>query len=279
MVRLREGALVARLFGAWLVILTASSAALVNAARAEAPAAESAEYRTTIQRAVQEFEAGNYAEARGLFVHAHELYPNARTLRGLGLVAFELRNYGVCVDNLQAALKSTEKPLTTEQRSNTEETLARARAFIARVNVNVSPETARVLVDGMPVELAKGQALVLEVGDHVVEIQAAGYLPERRSLSIAGGEQLKLSVVMHQPEQLAAGGNSAAPLAGPHDDGPSRRRWYKSPWLWSGVAVVAVGIGAGLAFALRPDAKNEPRDPTTTGNTPKGGTLQALGSW
>ena len=252
--------------------------ARAGAVRADAPDAESVAYRTAIDRAVEEFEAGNYAEARGLFVQAHQLHGSARTLRGLGLVAFELRNYASCVENLQAALDSSEKPLTAEQRSRTEATLARARAFLARVNVELSPATALVLVDGTPVELADGQALVLEVGDHVVEVHAAGYLSERRQLSIAGGEQLKLSVVMHPLEQGSLAGDAAAG-APRHDDAEQRRRWYKNPWLWTGVAVLTAGVVTGLAFALRPDAKTEPRSPMLTGNTPPQGTLQALGSW
>ncbi|MEY4512912.1 MAG: hypothetical protein RLZZ450_5034 [Pseudomonadota bacterium] len=49
-------------------------------------------YRETIAEALIEYEAHNYLEARTLFERAHKLYPNARTLRGLAVVAFELRN-------------------------------------------------------------------------------------------------------------------------------------------------------------------------------------------
>lgn len=146
----------------------------------------SADYKMAIQHAVAEYEAGNYPEARAWFTRAHELEPSARTLFGLALTAFELRNYKTCVEYLEAALGSDVKPLSKVKRSEAEGLLARARAMIARVDLELSPSASRVLVDGVPVELSQGQALVLEVGDHVVEVQAPGYLPERRALSILG---------------------------------------------------------------------------------------------
>src|SRR5262245_44373834 len=76
-------------------------AASSGAAQSAAPAKEPAGYRQIVSRAVREFDAGNYAEARGLFNRAHELQPNARTHLGLGLAEFELRNYGTSIDHLE----------------------------------------------------------------------------------------------------------------------------------------------------------------------------------
>jgi tetratricopeptide (TPR) repeat protein len=275
-------------------VLLMLSAAPVQAAppsnaseSSEVKSKEPAEYKRVVGRAVREFDAGNYPEARALFTQAHELYPNARTFLGLGLVAFELRNYGTCVENLETALSSSVKPLNDQLRQSAQDVLGKARGMIAQLNLEVSPDpdAARVLLDGVPVALAEGQALILEVGDHVVEVQASGYLSERRALSIVGGEKLKLSVVMRQVEAAPSPAETAqaAPLApGPHeqDDRDAKpRRWYKSPWLWVSVSVVVVAAGVTTGLLLRPDAKTEPQDPTTTSRTPPGGQLQALGAW
>jgi tetratricopeptide (TPR) repeat protein len=255
-------------------------------ASSEANGKEPAEYKRVVGRAVREFDAGNYPEARALFTQAHELYPNARTYLGLGLVAFELRNYGTCVENLETALSSSVKPLNDQLRQSAQDVLGKARGMIAQLNLEVSPDAARVLLDGVPVALAAGQALILEVGDHVVEVQASGYLSERRALSIVGGEKLKLSVVMRQVEAGPSPAETAqaAPLApGPLEqddrDAAKPRRWYKSPWLWVSVSVVVVAAGVTTALLLRPDAKTEPQDPTTTSRTPPGGVLQSLWAW
>jgi tetratricopeptide (TPR) repeat protein len=245
--------------------------------------ADRAEYQQAIGSALAEFDAGNFPEARGLFTRAHQLYPNARTYRGLGFVAFELRNYGECVEQLEQALGAGEKPLSEALRRSTEELLKRARAMTALVHMNVSPRTESWLVDGVPVEPGPERTLVLQVGDHVVEVRAAGYLPERRALKIAGGEELHLAIEMRAapaPEP-AAGPRiaAAAPEPAPREDEQSRKRWYKSPWLWTGVAVALAGAAVGTYFAVRPESETHVQDPAVTANTPEGGVVQAWRAW
>jgi hypothetical protein len=272
---------------AWLSVPIASRVARAQAASSETSTRDPAEYQQVIGRAVREFEAGNYPEARAAFNRAHQLYPNARTHLGLGLTAFELRNYQSSIEHLEQALSSTVKPLNPKLRKSAEDVLVKARDLIGRVTLAVSPNAGRVLVDGVPVALIDGQALVLEVGDHTIEVQTPGYLPERRDLSIVGGEQVQLSVVLSKPEQAAgpvAAQSEQTTLVQPaprrSDDGatPSRRR-YKSPWLWIGVgtALVAGGVAAGLL--LRPETKVEPGDPVRTDNTPPSGVVEGLRRW
>jgi tetratricopeptide (TPR) repeat protein len=283
--RVLSAALLAACIGLWSTPLLAAPPTKA-ATSGEQGAKEPAEYKRVVARAVREFDAGNYPEARALFTQAHELYPNARTFLGLGLVAFELRNYGTCVENLETALSSSVKPLNDQLQQSAQDVLAKARGMIAQLSLDVSPSAARVLVDGVPVALSQNQALILEVGDHVVEVQASGYLSERRSLSIVGGEKLRLSVVMRQAEAAptpAERAQAAQKALGPLDRDDSAqekpRRWYRSPWLWVSVGVVVVAAGVTTAILLRPEAESQPRDPTVTERTPPGGILQSLGAW
>lgn len=191
---------------------------------------------------MREFTAHNYEESRSLFRRAHVLYPNARTHRGLGLAEFELRNYGECIRHLEAALRSQVKPLTPELRDDTERMLTRANNFVARVVLNVKPDVSRVVVDGVSLDVAADKALMLQIGEHTVEVQAPGFIAERRKLSVQGGEQNTLNVVLSR---------SSAPASAPLK---ARRSWYKSPWLWTAVGVVVVGGAAGAGYAAaRPD--------------------------
>jgi hypothetical protein len=250
-----------------------------GSAQIASPATEPAGYRQIVSRAVREFDAGNYAEARGLFNRAHELQPSARTHLGLGLTEFELRNYGTSIAHLEQALAATVKPLDATLRKSAEDVLGKARDMIGKVQLEVKPHAGRVLVDGVPVELVDGQSLLLEVGDHTIEVQTSGYLPERRSLSIVGGEQVKVSVVMHVPESppgpVAQAEPSQAPRAGREQDdrAAGERRWYKSPWLWIGIGAVAVAGGVTAGLLLRPEATTEAAQPTLSDTTPPGGVL------
>lgn len=224
----------------WIAVVGAGMGptALLSA-QAQAQAEEQPKaYRAAVDEAVSEFEAGNFEEARSLFSKAHAVYPNARSLRGLGITEFELRNYGECIRYLQESLTSTVRPLEGDLLKDTEELLARAKGFVARLALEVSPGVASVLVDGVPVEVAEGGTLILQVGDHTIEVQAERFKPERRHVSVKGGEEQKLTIVLKQ---------ELAPRPPPLN--PSRP-FHKSPWLWTAVGVVVAGAAVGTAMAL-----------------------------
>jgi tetratricopeptide (TPR) repeat protein len=191
--------------------------------------AQPSDYRSVVRAAVRESAARNYEEARSLFMRAHQIYPNARTHRGLGMVEFELRHYPACIAQLEAALRSDVHPLDPELRASTGQLLARARDFVGSLTVVSKPPASELRIDGAPVTSAPGEPMLLNVGEHLVELYAPQYLPERRKVDLAGREQKTLSIQFAQ-------------LLHPNDGAlSSHKRWYKSPWLWSAVGAVAIG--------------------------------------
>ncbi|MEY4508270.1 MAG: hypothetical protein RLZZ450_392 [Pseudomonadota bacterium] len=246
--------------GAWTFFALLSLAACVNVAAAQGPvparlpeqsnAGEPAAYRLVVDDAKREYDLGNFAEARALFAKAIALYPNAKALRGKGMTEFELRNYGDCMASLEQALVSSVKPLDGELRAETERLLERARSFVARLEIAVDPGAAVVLVDGVPIQLGPQRTLVLESGAHTFEFRADGYAPEKLVKKFIGGEQETVRIVLPRDES----GKAAGPVRfGPpdpplphHDD---RKPLYKNPWLWGGVAAVAV-IATGVAIGV-----------------------------
>lgn len=206
----------------------------------ELSASEPEGYRELVNAAVAEYGLRHFAEARGLFSRAHALSPNARTLRGLGTTEFELRNYSESVSYLEQALASTVKPLDPSLRERTERVLARARAFVGRLQLHVQPSSSLAIVDGLPVRGAK-EEIVLPVGDHVVELQAPGYLPEKRKLRVDGGDCKTLYIALTLQVDPAHASEQREPP----------RALRKNPWLWTGIALVAAGTAVGIGFALR----------------------------
>src|SRR5262245_12806154 len=84
----------------WAVALCALLLCLQSQVRAQTGPDS---YEQLITRALTEFDARNFAEARALFLQAHALRPTARTLRGIGVTEFELRNY---VDSVVQTLRA-----------------------------------------------------------------------------------------------------------------------------------------------------------------------------
>lgn len=212
-----------------------------DASQAEPPPG----YREAIQQALVEHEAHNYAEARALFLRAHELYPSARTLRGLGMMEFELRNYVACISRLEQALRSRVKPLDGKLRTRTEQLLSRARSFVARYELKLEPpvDSVRVTADDLPIELTRDRRLVLTVGEHVLRVQADGYHEEKRALSVQGGEARVLTIALRPLSEARPASESRAGPAGATQptaprDGDSL---WSSPWLWAGAGAVVLG--------------------------------------
>ena len=214
-------------------------------------------YEAAIDIAFQEYKLGNYAEARSRFLDAHRIYPNARTLRALGIVAYELRNYVSSILYLEQALSSSERPLTPRLRAETEQLLKKAQGYVARYTVSLRPRDAAILIDGSEAEPDEDGALVLEVGDHVLEAVAPGHRSLKRVLRVVGGADESISMMLVPLESSSPG---TSPRSGERVDVPLRKRW----WLWTTLsAVVLGGVATGLSLALRDPGER----------TPNGGTL------
>ena len=169
-----------RWLAAPLLVVLVSGTAVAQRGRAED------EYDEAIRDALVEWDAGRWAEARALFQRAHELQPNARTLRGIGMSAFEMRQYVEAIRFLTASLTEPERPLTERQRSQVEELLARARAFLGHYRLIPSVASAQIVVDDMPIDDIGD--LWLDLGSHTIVARAVGYEPLHRRLEVRGGE-------------------------------------------------------------------------------------------
>lgn len=230
-------------------------------------------YAEAIDQALTELEAANYPEAREEFQRAHSIYPNARTLRGLGMVEFELRNYTRSVEHLEAALSSKEKALDSKLRAETQALLERAQRYIGTVVIELEPPSATLSVDGIATDVSG--PLRLDVGQHTLEAHAPGRATERRLLEVERGARvdLKLSLANLVPDSAeraatggaAAGGATSEPRS---DVQPVYKKW----WLWTTLAIVVVGGATTAAIILTRDE----RTTAATGTNTTGVTLHTL---
>lgn len=218
-------------------------------------ASESPEYKQAVAQALEEYRLGHFEEARSLFERAHGIDANARTLRGLGMVEFELRHYVRASALLGESLSSSKKPLTDEQRKSVEQLLERSRQFIANYAVTVDPPRKDVMVelDGKPIELGKEGHLSLEAGEHVLRISGPELSSRELKLDVKGGEQqtLRIELEVKEPKRELA----AAPAPAPE---PVVTHPYRKVGIGltagGGAALLAGGILGGLALGKAGDA-------------------------
>lgn len=211
-------------------------------------------YRKAIAEGVAEYDAGRFEEALVCFRRAHQLSPNARTFRGIGKAAFELRDYVVAVRNLTAALSDSRKPLSAEQRDEAQDLLDRGRLFVAIYTLKVAPPEAQVFLDGSAAELQPDGSLMVGLGAHTLEARAKGYQRRTLSLKVRGGERKPLSLTLDPQEPPSVQmPTTAAPgvagLAASDPVKPSNRKAVK--WLVGGGASALLAIGAGIYWGVQ----------------------------
>jgi hypothetical protein len=175
-------------------------------------------YRKAITDGVAEYDAGHFEEALSCFRRAHQLSPNARTLRGMGKAFFELRDYVAAVRNLSAALKDQRKPLSEEQREEVQDLLDRGRFFVAIYTLNLSPPDAQIVLDGEVAELQPDGTLMVGLGMHTIEVRAPGYHWRTQTVHVRGGERAPFSVKLEPlapPEPVAPPAPASVPAVAP----------------------------------------------------------------
>jgi hypothetical protein len=268
-------------FGLWLTIF------LGYASRLGAQTEGDSQYKERIAQAVREFDLGNWQEARALFKQAHQLKPNARTLRGMGMTAFEMRKYLWALRDLRDAIKETRQPLTDEQRAHAQKLIEQSKAFLGRFRLTVEPASAAVEIDEKPVELEADGAVLLEIGEHQLSARAPEYQETKQSITVEGGEDRELRISL-EPIPAAAPvapppvavtppapaapppQEKAAPVTAKQEPATASQstqwNWPKKEksgptWAWATLGISALtGIGAGGFWLLSNKRFNDLKD-------------------
>jgi len=238
---------------ALLFALLAFAASSSARAQTEGPPPE---YRGLVDSALEEFDAQHWAEARALFERAHAIFPNARTLRGMGMAAFELRDYVAARRALDASLTETRRALTDEQRTQVSELAARARVFVGDFQIGPAPSGSVVAVDGAPVavdgDITQRASLPLAVGAHEIALRAPDGRTERAQLTVHGGESAALALaILEPPARALEPAPDPTPTPAPTPQPTPTSTSADVGWAWGltiggGVLVIAGAVLLGL---------------------------------
>ena len=211
-------------------------------AQAAGPTAPASDYEALVRDAVAEFGHGNFLEARAVFERAHVVRPSARTLRGLGICAYELRRYRLAISELESALQDQRYPLDDTQRGEVQEVIEKARRYVGTLHLEVLPANAELQINGLPTATRE---IELDAGDYVVTAAAAGHKSAEQRVSVGGGQRVTARLVLIPIESREAGPGATAQPAG-DDEASGPGPW---PWLVTGIAG-AVTIGGGVLLVL-----------------------------
>lgn len=226
--------------------------------------AESSEVQRLLKQAVAEFELGNWTEARALFERVHELQPTARTLRAIGLCAFENKQYGAAIQYLTAALGDGRKPLDASSRKAISEVVERAHGYVAQYTLELTPADATLRVDDREPIVMDGK-LLLDPGVHMLTLTAEGYSDLQQRVVAQPRERpvlrlaLQPRVALVESASLTAEARTpgaASAKASKENQPPSKLS--KRQWIAIGVGSLGVAsLAAGVATGLLAKSKND----------------------
>jgi hypothetical protein len=199
--------------------------------------ADETSYEQVLAQAVTAHGAQQWLAARALFERAHALRPNARTLRGMGVCAFEAGLYPLAVRDLEAALAHPERPLTGDLRGAVEVLLEAARAEVGAYRVRMQPEHAQLRIDDVAPTLAESGEVLLAPGAHVAEVSLEGHLTQTVPIDAQRGDRREIHVMLPVAPATSSLSVPASTVAAPDSesahspasDGPRIRAQTAAP--------------------------------------------------
>jgi hypothetical protein len=228
----------------------------------------SPEYRELVREGMLKYTRGLWAEARAYILKAHELAPNARTLRGLALIGYDSHHYVEAIDYAEQSLAHTVQPLNDKMVEEVKQLIQQAESQVARVEVAVTPEQAVLQLDGARVSRRGDGKVWMDPGVHELTLSAPGYVSETRRVQLEVDRAARIELAL-EPSVAEAPLLSAAPTQQPRVQESSAL-----PWVVVGVSA-ALLVGGGAMFIA---------DQTGSGNagsgvlTPLGAALAGVGA-
>ncbi len=230
------------MFHAWRRLAVASFLCLPHLAFAQTP--ELDEARATFARALAEEDAGQDESAL-------EKFRKVAAVRDTASVEYRIGKCEEALGHERAAIAAYDRAArlgradvqAADVVSAANDRISALAAQMGKLAIVVrGSDAAEVRVDGEAVARADLDAIVLEPGDHVVDVTALGTKPARANVTIARGGKLQLRIDLAQIERPPS-------LAAPRAPSHVRRDF--------GIAAIVTGAAFGIAAGAVLFARND----------------------
>ncbi len=249
-------------------------AALGVATLSAAPGAGAQTTAADTARATELFKNGKVAFAKGDMPEAERLFAQALSIRkssdiaaNLGQSQLEQQKFRAAAEHFAWALTNLLPSASDAQRKAVENGLARARAEVAVLRLEIEPAGADVLVGEQAVGKAPITAGVfVEPGEVIVSVKHDGFVSvDKRLMAGKGTEQAVQVTLTPNGDDMSAGAPPAGVGSGlehsPAGPAPSDRAAARSlvpAYAATGVAVV--GGVLGVVFTLKANSREKDAD-------------------
>jgi hypothetical protein len=184
---------------------------------------------------------GDYQGALDRFRKAKALHPSYKIDLNIGTALNALGRHTEAAEHYDLFLRRADRVAPRDLVKEVATSLDELRGKLGSFEVTCSLPGAKVEVDGRQVGMTPlTRPLYVEPGSHQIAVRKIGYDPHVVTLALAPGERKRLVVPwQHEKAPVAVVAES---VDRPVDDVSQRSR----VWLWSGVGVGALAVGAGV---------------------------------
>jgi hypothetical protein len=146
--------------------------------------------RNHFKLGIKLYRDANYGGALAEFEASYRSKPSPGPLQNIALCQKAMFRYGEAADSLRTLRERHASELSEHELSAVDQAITELDALVGTIRVRVTPESARVLLDGKPLTPAeRAVPLRVNVGEHNLSAEADGYAPQARTFRVAGGQK------------------------------------------------------------------------------------------
>ena len=219
------------------------------------------EARERFRRGVDLFRDGDYRAALIEFTRANEVAPNPKIQYNIAQTCLEMQDYACALHAFEQYLAEGGTDIPKDRRALSERELERVKKLVGYLKVTVNKDGAEVTIDENSAGKTPLPAPVLVgAGRHKVTVSLAPLPPQVRTVDVAGGDKLDVTVELTEPlsatvvAPVAPQARPSTPTIEPPLE-PARRS--RGPF-WTGlVATGVLAAGTTVTGVLALSAKSD----------------------
>ena len=156
------------------------------------------------QQGVALFKEENYKMALAEFVKSYELKANWKLKLNIGICYYNLNRFVQAKQVLEEYITEGGSDLEADKQAKAEDLLDQVAKVIAEVKVEANVSGATVFIDDKEVATTPmDKAVTLEAGLYSLKVEADGYKPYEKDISLAGGDQKVLDISLVKKAGMA----------------------------------------------------------------------------
>lgn len=220
--------------------------------------------RKLYDEGVDAINKGRWSTAYDKFKASYELVPRPITLFNLAGAQSQTGRLVEASESYRRFLRDTSDGRFNEMRAEATSQLEQIDKQIAQVTIDIAHLESDDVVMVDEIEFphsALHTAIPMNPGQHVARVQRGQNAIANRKITLASGatESVQIDLPILQPDLTVhrdpeSGAPGVTGTATRNEPGPAPappRSWLRSPWLWSGVAVVVAGAATGAYLLTR----------------------------